>query len=131
MLRRNVAEALQAITILETQIRDKQRAIEDLKVHQTSGLVGRVQVDELLAQGRYQMVFELDIKTLNDQLNQVQAEYQKRQAVLQVADQEVKRIEKLRDHALRVYRDAEQTISQAEMDEVASVRYQMTRNERG
>ena len=129
--RRSVAEAMQAINILEAQIREKDQAIADLKMQRSSSLQGRVSVDDLLSYGRYEMVFQIEKKNLQDQLQKVQAECQKRQVLLRSADQEVKRIEKLRDHALQSHRDSERSIAQAEMDEVASVRYQMTRNERG
>lgn len=118
---RAVAEAVQAIGILEAQILDKDKAIADLKIKRAEALTGRLSVDHLLSQGRYEMVFEQDKAKLQQQIAHIQLELEKRRSVLRAADQEVKRIEKLRDHALQTYRNEERTQMQAEMDEAAAV----------
>lgn len=122
--RRSVAEATQALGILENQIADKDSEIATLKAQRSNYLKGTISVDQLLSQGRHELVFEQDKATLREQVGQIQIELRKREIVLRAADQEVKRIEKLRDQSLQTYRAEEQMRMQAEMDEVAAVLHQ-------
>ncbi|QDV55036.1 flagellar export protein FliJ [Rosistilla oblonga] len=126
--RRGVADATQALGILETQIADKSSELENLKTQRGTYLQGQISVDQLLAQGRHEILVEQEKATLQQQVGQVNVELRKRELILQTADQEVKRIEKLRDRALQTYRDTEQARLQAEMDEVAAVLHQSAEN---
>ncbi|QDV66931.1 flagellar biosynthesis chaperone [Rosistilla carotiformis] len=126
--RRGLADANQALGILENRIAEKDRNLAELKSERGTYLKGAISVDRLLSQGRHEILVEQEKATLQQQVGQIQVELQKRESILQTADQEVKRIEKLRDRALDAYRSEEQTRMQAEMDEVAAVLHQSAEN---
>lgn len=120
-VRISVADATRAIQILEQQVAEKDQAMAELKQGRIDQLRGTVSVERLLADGRYELVFEQEKASLLEQIVQVGKELDKRRQALQVADQEVKRIEKLRENALLAYQQQQQSRMQAEMDEAAAV----------
>ncbi len=120
-VRIEVADATRAIGILEQQVADKDQGLAELKRQRIKHLQGNVSIQGLISDGRYEMVFEQEKAVLNQQIVQVGEELNKRQQALLIADQEVKRVEKLRDNAMLAYQQQQQTRMQADMDEAASV----------
>lgn len=124
--RQAVAEANQAIQILETRIEQKQQEIDDVKNLVADRLSGQLSVDDLLTHGRYEVQLTQEKAELEQQLAQVEVELNKRRETLTESDVEVRRIEKLKDRARESHRVKEARIVQNQLDEIGASVFRAT-----
>ncbi|SRR6056297_45592 len=116
-----VGQADQAIAKIETQIREVDQCRRELQgsIAEMSGS-RQPMIDHLLNSGRYDLQLQAEKRALNEALEKLEQERERRMLRLTQAEQEVKRLERLRDKDGRSHRERELKNEQAEIDEAAS-----------
>jgi flagellar FliJ protein len=120
--RAELAKALRAEEVLraeEQRVADEQAQLA--RQAQALKNPGSADVDSLLQTHRYEVVLLSQRKQIVSQLNQVQAESERRRLVLVEADRQVRVLEMLRDRQLTAYRQAAEREEIKEFDEMAIV----------
>ncbi len=122
--RQEVADAYQAMGILQQQRSDLEQQRQQLRdAAQRRMTESAFSVDTMLNQGRYDVQLAADIQGLASNMTAVEKEIQRRQVRLQTADIEVKRLERLRETQHQQWTAQQQAAQQAELDEIASLRF--------
>jgi flagellar export protein FliJ len=122
--RRALAQALDAAAILarqREQLEAEQSAIRGWSLDQAGP--GRVDVDQCLALGRYQLLLQTQIAGIARQEKQVAEEIERRRRALTEADREVRTLEKLRERQEERERIAEERLDIKRFDEIAGQRF--------
>jgi flagellar FliJ protein len=116
--RADLAKALRAEDTLRKQAADlaeEQQATSELS--RKLSLPGAGDIDRLLASHRYELVLRGRSKQLASQIEQVQAEVERRRLVLVEADRQVRVLEKLRENKAAAYQTDELRREQKMLDE--------------
>jgi flagellar FliJ protein len=118
-----VAEVQEAQRIVQEQIAQLQREIDDaLKQRQTAS-VGIVRIDRLLMVQRHQLMLEAQREQAAQQLKLLEEEYERRRALLVEAEKEVKAMEKLKETQKARWEQDQLAAEQKQIDEWASTQY--------
>jgi flagellar export protein FliJ len=121
--RAELAQACQAEEILRKEGRQLATELEELAQRcRAKSSPGRVDVDTLLDARRYELVLRAGSQRLDQQLQAVAAEIQRRRAALAEADREVRVLEKLRQKQYDRHRDEMNRQEIKLLDEVAARR---------
>lgn len=120
--RARVVEAQRALDIMDQQIGTVDRSRGDLRSEVQGALVGRVSVEQLLSRGRYDLQLDAERRELVSQRGQIQAEVERRQQRLTVAEQECRKLERLREIATERHQTEQLKRQQAALDEMATLR---------
>jgi len=130
--RQEISDAFRALDILEEQQFALEQQRQQLRVDSQQRIARpQFSVDTLLNQGRYDLQLQAEIQAIQKNCATVQREIERRQAKLQAADVEVKRLERLREKQLRDWSIAELAAQQKEFDELASMRFTRSQNNDG
>ncbi|SRR6056297_829341 len=130
--RQEISDAFRALDILEEQQFALEQQRQQLRVDSQQRIARpQFSVDTLLNQGRYDLQLQAEIQAIQKNCATVQTEIERRQAKLQAADVEVKRLERLREKQLRDWSIAELAAQQKEFDELASMRFTRSQNNDG
>ena len=121
--RAEVAKAYQAMRIVEDQIQEKQESIQSFRQELQKRLTGVVGVDDLLSRGRHELFLTQEVAELQSKRMQIMDEANKREQQLLLANQEVKRLEKLKERCLQESQDILKMRLQNDIDETAGIRY--------
>jgi flagellar FliJ protein len=118
-----VAEVQEAQRIVQEQINQLQREIDEaLKQRQTASL-GIVRIDRLLMVQRHQLMLESQREQAVQQLRLLDDEYDRRRALLVEAEKEVKAMEKLKETQKARWDQDQLEAEQKQIDEWASTQY--------
>ncbi|MEE8452617.1 MAG: flagellar export protein FliJ [Thermoguttaceae bacterium] len=119
--RAELAEAYHADDVLQQQIRDIDEALIDLldQCREAAG-PGVIDIDRLVAAGRYELTLRVRQKELAGQRERVTAEVERRRQALVEANREVRVLEKLRENQAKRHREEESRQEIKRMDEVAT-----------
>jgi flagellar FliJ protein len=118
-----VAEVQEAQRIVQEQIHQLQREIDEaLKQRQTASL-GIVRIDRLLMVQRHQLMLEAQREQAVQQLRLLDEEYDRRRALLVEAEKEVKAMEKLKETQKARWDQVQLEAEQKQIDEWASTQY--------
>lgn len=120
--RARVVEAQRALDIMDQQIDTVDRSRGDLRSEVQGALVGRVSVEQLLSRGRYDLQLDAERRELVSQRGQIQAEVERRQQRLTMAEQECRKLERLREIATERHQTEQLKRQQAALDEMATLR---------
>lgn len=98
---RMLADAQQAVALLENRIEQIESDLENVK-QQTTDIVQQTTInpDAWADQQRYRFLLQSQKAQLVDQKGQFEQEVERRQNALMAADQEVKKLEKMRDREI-------------------------------
>lgn len=122
--RRALTQALDAAAILarqREQLEAELNAARQWSLDQASP--GRVDVDQCLATGRFQLLLRTQIAGIARQEKQVAEEVERRRKALVEADREVRTLEKLRERQEERERIAEERLDIKRFDEIAGQRF--------
>ena len=120
-LRMKLAEAYQAVQLLEEQLAAVQREIIQLQATQRSAIEGATtDVNWLLEAGRYQSALRAQQTTMQDQTKLLFTEIERRRQAVVDADQQVRVLDKLHERQLNEHRQKLQRAEVKLMDEIAS-----------
>lgn len=123
-VRGHVADAIQAQSILEQQRDALHQQREESRLQAQRRLAStQLSVDTLLHEGRFDLQLAAEIQGLDTNIRIVQTEIDRRQETLQVADVEVKRLERLREQQYQQWTVAQLAAEQTELDEIAQLRF--------
>lgn len=115
------AEAIQAQQILESQIGQVQQEIVELENSRRQAVRGgATDVNALLAFQRYQAVLQGQEAAMQQQLQTLTNEAERRRLAVVEADRQVKVLEKLRDRRLREFQREQLRNQTRFLDEVAA-----------
>ena len=128
--RLRVAEAQQALDIIGERIKEVEQNRGRLRGEVTGALVGRVTVDQLLRRGRYDLQLDAEQRELQVQYGQVDAEVDRRQQRLTIAEQECRKLERLREIMAERHQAGQLRQQQAALDEMATLRAARVASER-
>lgn len=120
--RAHVAEAQRALDIVDGQIEMVDRSRGDLRGELQGALVGRVSVEQLLSRGRYDLQLDAERRGLISQRQQILVELQRRQLRLTMAEQECRKLERLREVGAERHQSEQLKRQQAVLDEMATLR---------
>lgn len=120
--RAHVAEAQRALDIMDGQIETVDRSRGELRGELHGALVGRVSVEQLLSRGRYDLQLDAERRGLVVQRQQIVAELERRQQRLMMAEQECRKLERLREVAAERHQIEQLKRQQAALDEMATLR---------
>lgn len=116
-------QALQAAEVVRGNMADIEREIDGLRAYARQAAASReLNVDQLLAAQRYELVLRAHQKDLEQQLARVEEEIEKRQQALMEANREVRVLEKLRERLHERFRQEEERRLMAQIDEIAQRR---------
>jgi flagellar export protein FliJ len=122
--RASLAEALRAQEILSEQCDDVERHLIELSDSARRAMSpGRVNVDQLLYAGRYELMLRSKQQLLTQQAQELAAEVDRRQQILAEANRDVRVLEKLEERHATRRREAEEKREQQILDEVAGRRH--------
>ena len=120
--RAELAKALRAEEVLRAQ---EQRLAEEQNVVAERAMAlkspGAADVDALMQTHRYAIVLGAQRKQVASQLQQVQAETERRRQAVVEADQQVRVLEKLRERQLAAHRRTEERREIKQFDEMALI----------
>jgi flagellar FliJ protein len=85
---------------------------------------GTVDVNQLLASQRYQLMLEAQARTLAEQSAKLAEEVERRRQAVVDADREVRVLDKLEERQRRQHREAAQRLETKVLDEVAATRWE-------
>ncbi len=117
-----VAQVDEAIRRVESQVQEIQRQRVLLREGYHQRLAGRISVDGLLAQGRYDLQLESQLQDLHKTRDELVQELQRRQHALVTAEAEVKRFEKLEEKDRTAFRTEQLRQEQALSDDATCCR---------
>jgi len=118
--RAELAEAYHADDLLQQQIQEADQALNDLldECRKAAG-PGVIDIDRLIAAGRYELALRAQQKELVGQRERVVAEIERRRQTLVEANREVRVLEKLRENQAKRHREEENRREVKRLDEVA------------
>ena len=125
--RASLAEAYEAMRQIENRRMELIKAREALDQESLLRRSGRLAVDRLLSDGRYERQLTAETVQITATAEKVAAELMRRQAILAEANASVRQMELLRDRDFAAYTLAEEKAAQANLDEIAGRRHR-TRN---
>ncbi|MGV3483616.1 MAG: flagellar export protein FliJ [Planctomycetaceae bacterium] len=109
-------EAMRQIEIRRKELTDARAALDQESLLRRSG---RLSVDRLLSDGRYERQLTAELAQISMTAEKVEAELIRRQTVLTEANAAVRQMELLKERELAAYTLAQEKISQANLDEIA------------
>lgn len=121
--RGHLAEALRAEEILLERMREVNTEVEEFTSQFRLPETGPIQVDQILEGQRYELLLRGELKTLEAQQEQVEAEISNRREALTEADRHVRVLEKLRERQEKKHRQEQMRREQRELDEIAGQRW--------
>ncbi|HYW79084.1 MAG TPA: flagellar export protein FliJ [Thermoguttaceae bacterium] len=118
--RAELAEAYHADDLLQQHIQEADDALAELlaQCRKVAG-PGVVDIDRLVAAGRYELTLRAQRKEMVEQRERVLAEIERRRQALVEANREVRVLEKLRENQTRRHRDEQNRQEVKRLDEVA------------
>lgn len=117
----SVGQANQAIAKIEEQMADVDARRLELKQNlERMSASPQPMVDHLLNSGRYDLQMLAERQSLDDTRAKLTQERDRRLSRLTEVEQEVKRLERLREIDLEEHRERERKLEQAEIDEAAA-----------
>ncbi len=119
----NLAEALRAEEILSERMHEVNTEVDEFTSQFKLPETGPIQVDHILERQRYELLLRSELKNLEAQREQVEAEIVNRREALTEADRHVRVLEKLRERQEKKHRQEQMRIEQRELDEVAGQRW--------
>jgi flagellar protein FliJ len=122
--RAELAKALRAEAMLRVEIEalgERQAAAKELGRQLKSP--GAADIDALLQTHRYQTVLAAQHRQFASQLEQVEAEAERRRQALVEADRQVRVLEKLRTRQAADYRQGQERLEAKQFDELATAGY--------
>ncbi|MCA9230401.1 MAG: flagellar export protein FliJ [Planctomycetales bacterium] len=120
-MRAKLDEAYQALRILEDQISAAGEEVAQLQAAQRGALDGDMaDVNAMLEAGRYQAVLRSQQKTMQDQIQLLTPEIERRRQAVIVADKEVRILDKLEERQRAEHRHLRQRAEISELDEIGS-----------
>lgn len=122
-----VGQANEAIGRIDDQIESIHAQRQALRRGASDNRVGNVSVDTLLADGRYDLQLEADIRALRQTRSELVQELERRQGTLMAAELEVKRFERLEEKERAAFYAEASRREQAEADEATARRYTIER----
>lgn len=120
--RKYVAEAQAALDIMDQRIADVEQQRHELRGQVGGSLVGRVTVDRLLNRGRYDLQLAADQQELKQQRGQIEVEVERRRQRLRIAEQECRKLERLREIRQAEHCTEQLRLEQSALDEMATLR---------
>lgn len=119
--RQELIQAVTARDILEQhrQGLEEERRILGEKLRQSLAQ-GKIDADQMLAWRRYEMLLNVQREQVQKQIETVEQEIEKRQAVLREANRAVKALELLRDRQMEEFNRAERRKEMKRLDETAA-----------
>lgn len=124
-----VGQALEAIARIEQQRQEILQAQVDARASATTARIGVIAVDRLIADGRFAVQLELELRGLDETRQQLLEALDQRQQRLVLAEAEVKRFERLRELDREAEHREQQRRDQLSLDEAVTNRYLMQRRE--
>lgn len=118
--RRHLAEALEAERILERQRDEVEAQLHDLAATMRERATGALDVDQMLARDRYQLLLKGHRELLRQQSGRIAEEIARRREALVQADREVRVLERLREVQHETHRQEEERRELAVLDEAAA-----------
>ncbi len=115
-----LAEAMEAQHRLREQREQLARQREQMMRDDSVSRVGQLRLDSLLAQGRYERQLAIEQNQLKAAEAQIEAEVERRRAVVQLAETEVRRLELLKEKDQIALQALQLKAEQATMDEIAA-----------
>lgn len=122
-----VGQANEAIGRIDDQIESIHAQRQALRKGSSDNRVGDVSVDTLLADGRYDLQLEADIRALQQTRSELVQELERRQGTLMATELEVKRFERLEEKERAAFYAEASRREQAEADEATARRYTIER----
>ncbi len=120
-----VGLAVQAINHVDEQRLELMNQLAEVKSSPELNRVGDLSINRLLADGRYSMQLEIEIRTLDDTRRQLVEALHARQEKLVLAEAEVKRFERLKEIDREAEEKEYQRREQLSIDETVTNRYLM------
>lgn len=119
--RQELIQAVTARDILEQhrQGLEEERRILGKKLRRSLAQ-GKIDADQMLAWRRYEMLLNVQREQVQKQIEAVEQEIEKRQAVLREANRAVKALELLRDRQMQEFNRAERRKEMKRLDETAA-----------
>lgn len=118
--RTELAEAYRVDDVLQQRIEHADQELLALRTQcRRAAAPGAVDIDQLVAAQRYELVLRAQQKQLGSQREQVAAEIERRRQMLVEANRDVRVLEKLRDKQAKRYRREEERREIKRLDEVA------------
>lgn len=117
-----VADAQRALDIMDERIEAVQRTRAAIRDEANRALVGRVTVDQLLSRGRYDLQLDAEQRELVLQRGQIHLEVERRRQRLTIAEQECRKLERLREIMAERYEAEQLRVQQHALDEMATLR---------
>ena len=122
-----LAEAIEAQNRLREQGEQIAKRRDETMRDDSISRLGQLRLDSLLAQGRYERQLTLEQNQLKAAEAQIEAEVQRRRAVVRLAETEVRRLELLKEKDQVKLQALELKAEQATMDEIAARSREMQR----
>ena len=121
-MRSKLAEAHQAVRMLEDQIALVQEEALELQTNLRSAVDGtKIDINGLLVGGRYQSVLRAQLETMKGQIELLETEVERRRLVVVEADREVRVLDKLEERQRAEHRKMQQRAEINELDEIGSL----------
>jgi flagellar export protein FliJ len=120
--RSSLAEAMEALSRLQQQRQQLAAQRNALMSDESLSRLGTMRVDGLLAQGRFERQLAIEDSQLLAAEHQIEAEIDRRRAVLRIADTELRRLEMLQEKDQRAWAAGQAKAEQAMLDEIAARR---------
>ncbi len=119
-VRGELAEAIEAQNRLREQREQLAKQREQTMRDDSISRVGQLRLDSLLAQGRYERQLAIEQNQLKAAEAQIETEVERRRAVVQLAETEVRRLELLKEKDRIALYALQLKAEQATMDEIAA-----------
>jgi flagellar export protein FliJ len=119
-VRGELAEAIEAQNRLREQREQLAKQREQTMRDDSVSRVGQLKLDSLLAQGRYERQLAIEQNQLKAAEAQIETEIERRRAVVQLAETEVRRLELLKEKDKIALYALQLKAEQASMDEIAA-----------
>ena len=120
--RLQLAQAREAMNIIQQQIDEIVQRRQQARQANRQNLIGTISVDNLLDQGRFDVVLEGQERGLQEKLAQIEQEIERRAHRLTLAEQEYRKFEKLKEIARQQHDQEALRVEQVMLDEIASRR---------
>ena len=118
--RTELAEAYRVDDVLQQRIEQMDRELVALRTQcRQAAAPGAIDIDQLVAAQRYELVLRAQRKQVSGQREQVAAEIERRRQVLVEANRDVRVLEKLREKQAKRHRQEENRREIKRLDEVA------------
>ncbi|WP_164102878.1 flagellar export protein FliJ [Candidatus Laterigemmans baculatus] len=117
-----VAEAQRALDILDERIAELQQDRQRTREEAGRAMVGHVTVEQLLSRGRYDLQLDAEQRDLVMQRRQIEVEVERRRQRLTVAEQECRKLERLREITAERFEAEQLRVQQDALDELATLR---------